>query len=129
MIPLKSFATQEEGSDDGEDSEGDNLLKHFELHKVHRTAVADITDTIGGHLKQYSKKAIPQERRITPIRGQWRVAPVACNFRWPYQANVINVLDTTNSKIVVNQAGITNIKLKGALKERDKKRCKNSKKG
>lgn len=51
MIPLKSFATQEEGSDDGEDSEGDNLLKHFELHKVHRTTVADITDTIGGNHK------------------------------------------------------------------------------
>ena len=51
MIPLKSFATQEEGSDDGEDSEGDNLLKHFELHKTHRTAIADITDAVGRHHK------------------------------------------------------------------------------
>lgn len=51
MIPLKAFATQKEGGDDGEYSEGDNLLKHFELHKAHRTAVADITDTIGRHHK------------------------------------------------------------------------------
>ena len=37
---------------------------------------------------------------MTPIRGQWDDTPVCCNFRWPYQANVMKMLLLMSSKMV-----------------------------
>lgn len=49
----------------------------------------------------YSKKAIAQLNVITPIKGKAANQLYSCLiFRCPYQAKVINILDTINSKIV-----------------------------
>lgn len=51
----------------------------------------------------YSKKAIAQLKAITPISGSVANQEYSCFiFKWPYQANVINILDTINSNTVYN---------------------------
>lgn len=55
-----------------------------------------------GTWAQYSKKAMNQERAITPIRGQWLITLVSCNFRCPYQAKVMKMLEVISNPIVYN---------------------------
>ena len=42
---------------------------------------------LAGTWKQYSKKAMPQLTRMTFHSASWR------NFRWPYQAKVMKMLE------------------------------------
>ena len=53
-----------------------------------------------GTWQQYSKKAISHENAITPISGQLDETPVCCNFKWPYQANVMKTLLSMRSRRV-----------------------------
>lgn len=57
---------------------------------------------LAGTWAQYSKKAIPHEKRMTPISGQWVLILASCSFRWPYQAKVINMLDKISRPIVAS---------------------------
>ena len=57
---------------------------------------------VAGTWAQYSKKAMNQERVITPIRGQWLITLASCNFRCPYQAKVMKILEVISSPIVYN---------------------------
>ena len=57
---------------------------------------------LAGIIKQYSNKAIPHEKRITTISGQFDEMPIVCNFRCPYQANVIRMFETTSNPNVAN---------------------------
>src|SRR5713226_9457237 len=47
-----------------------------------------------GTWKQYSKKAIPQLARMTFQSASLR------NFKWPYHAKVMKILDTMSNRIV-----------------------------
>ena len=47
----------------------------------------------------YSNKAILHENRMTPKRGQLSIHFISCNFRWPYQAKVMNTFETINNNI------------------------------
>src|SRR6266403_1564758 len=47
-----------------------------------------------GTWKQYSKKAIPQLARMTFQSASLR------NFKWPYHAKVMKMLDTMSNRIV-----------------------------
>jgi hypothetical protein len=51
---------------------------------------------LAGTMRQYSKNAIPQLTRITFHR-----ATLVC-LRWPYQANVMKILDKISSVIVLS---------------------------
>ena len=48
----------------------------------------------------YSKKASPQEKRITRMSGHPSEIFISWSFRCPYQANVIKMLDTISSNTV-----------------------------
>ena len=54
---------------------------------------------IAGTWAQYSNKAILHENRITPKRGQLSIHFISCNFKWPYQAKVMNTFETINNNI------------------------------
>jgi hypothetical protein len=90
VVPAQMLAEVEEG-EDGEDHQRDDLLDHLELDG--RKAVG--ADAVGRHLKQYSKKAMPQLTRMTFHSASWR------NFRWPYQAKVMKMLEKM-SRITVH---------------------------
>lgn len=53
-----------------------------------------------GTCKQYSKKAIPQEMRMTRISGQPSEMCISCSFRCPYQAKVIQIFEPISNRIV-----------------------------
>ena len=53
-----------------------------------------------GTVRQYSKKAIPQEKRMTIISGQPVEIFISLSFRWPYQANVMKTFDRISIRIV-----------------------------
>ena len=55
---------------------------------------------LAGTCAMYSKSAIPHEKRITIISGQLFEIFISLSFRWPYHANVMKRLDTTNSNMV-----------------------------
>ena len=55
---------------------------------------------LAGTVRQYSKKAIPQENKMIRMRGQPVEIFISCNLRWPYQANVINTFENTSIKMV-----------------------------
>lgn len=67
----------------GKHDQGDDFLHRLEL----RGAIDRAAPTIGGHRQQYSKKAIPQLVRITAG------SQLSLYLRWPYQANVMKILD------------------------------------
>jgi hypothetical protein len=55
---------------------------------------------LAGTVRQYSKKAIPHEKRITRMRGHPVLIFISLSFRCPYQANVMKTLDATSISIV-----------------------------
>ena len=55
---------------------------------------------LAGTVRQYSKKAIPQEKRITRISGQPVEIFISCSFRWPYQANVMKTFEHISMRMV-----------------------------
>lgn len=55
---------------------------------------------LAGIMKQYSKKAIPQLMAIMPKRGRPSSPLTSRNFSCPYQANVMNALETISSSMV-----------------------------
>ena len=57
---------------------------------------------LAGTVRQYSKNAIPQENRITRISGQPVEIFISDSFRWPYQANVMKMLENTSIRTVQN---------------------------
>lgn len=62
-----------------------------------------------GTMKQYSNSAIPHDTSITANKGQLRDMPVSCSLRWPYQANVMNILETTRSATVIRAVFISSL--------------------
>ena len=55
---------------------------------------------LAGTVRQYSKKAMPHEKRITRISGHPVEIFISCNLRCPYQAKVIKMLEQTSIRIV-----------------------------
>jgi C4-type Zn-finger protein len=55
---------------------------------------------LAGTWNEYSTSAIIHENSTTPYSGQLVIDPVCCNFRCPYHAKVIKILETTKSKMV-----------------------------
>ena len=53
-----------------------------------------------GTRNQYSKKAIPQDIRTIRTSGQSVLIFISCNFRCPYQANVMRMLEQTSRRTV-----------------------------
>ena len=51
MVPMEVFALEHEGSDDGEDGEGNDFLNHLQLDEGVRTSVANETEFVGWHLQ------------------------------------------------------------------------------
>lgn len=74
---MQMLALEKQVGDDGKDHQRYHLLDHFELDERERASCALEADAVGGHLAAYSKKAIPHEKAITPIRGQYLLTPVS----------------------------------------------------
>jgi hypothetical protein len=55
---------------------------------------------LAGTCRQYSKKAIPQDIAITPIKGSALNHENSAIFKWPYHANVMKTFDAIKSNIV-----------------------------
>ena len=55
---------------------------------------------LAGTVRQYSKKAIPQEKRMMRMSGQPVEIFISCSLRWPYQANVINTFEKMSIRMV-----------------------------
>ena len=55
---------------------------------------------LAGIWQEYSKSAMPHDKRMTANSGQWVVTFISCNFKCPYQANVMKMLDTTSRRMV-----------------------------
>ena len=55
---------------------------------------------MGKSLTLSSKKAMPQEKTMTPMSGHVLLTPVSDNFKCPYQASVMKML-LSMSKIMV----------------------------
>lgn len=53
-----------------------------------------------GTVRQYSKKAIPHENKITRISGHPLEIFISLSFKWPYHAKVINMFDATSIRTV-----------------------------
>ena len=49
-----------------------------------------------------AKKAMHHENTITPISGQWLITLVSCNFKCPYQAKVMKMLEAISRPMVYN---------------------------
>ena len=57
---------------------------------------------LAGIMKQYSSRAMPQEKRMVATRGQEREMPRCASCRCPYHAKVMNTLLTISSRTVSN---------------------------
>ena len=55
-----------------------------------------------GTWQQYSNRAMPHEKAITPIIGHFAATPVACSFKCPYHASVMKTLLSMSKIIVYN---------------------------
>ena len=55
-----------------------------------------------GTWNKYSKKAIPQLMRMIEKRPRFWLHDISLNFRWPYHAQVINILEMTKKITVVS---------------------------
>ena len=55
---------------------------------------------LAGIMKLYSNKATPHDAKIMSMSGQLVVIFISSNFRFPYQAKVMKILETTNIAIV-----------------------------
>ena len=55
---------------------------------------------LAGTVRQYSKKAIPQEKRMIRISGQPVETFISCSLRWPYHAKVMKMFEHTSIRIV-----------------------------
>ena len=62
---------------------------------------------LAGTVRQYSKKAMPQEKRMMRMSGQPVEIFISCSFRCPYQANVMNTFENTSISMVQNPCIIT----------------------
>ena len=51
---------------------------------------------LAGTVRQYSKKAMPHEKRMTRISGQSVEIFISLSFRCPYQAKVIKMFENTS---------------------------------
>ena len=81
MVPLERLSLEYEEDEEAEDGQRDHFLDNLEL-------------------RQYSKKAIPQEKRMTRISGQPVEIFISWSLRWPYQANVMNTFENRSMMIV-----------------------------
>ena len=59
MVPLDGLALEKEGDNDGENGEGDNLLDHFQLEEIERTAVANETYAVCGNGEAVLEEGYP----------------------------------------------------------------------
>ncbi len=57
---------------------------------------------LAGTWNRYSNRAIPQLIRIIAINGRASIHFISLNFRWPYHANVMNVLESISRLMVMN---------------------------
>src|SRR5438105_732909 len=57
---------------------------------------------LAGTCNRYSKSAMPQLARATTYHAD----PSLKNFRWPYQATVMNTLEATRSRMVCSESGM-----------------------
>ncbi len=55
---------------------------------------------LAGTMKQYSKNANPHDNRIIRMSGHPVVIFISCNFKCPYQANVMKMLEQTSRRTV-----------------------------
>ena len=55
---------------------------------------------LAGIIKQYSRKASPQEARMTRISGQSVLMCISLSLRLPYQAKVMKMLEQQRRRIV-----------------------------
>ena len=85
VVPFQPFFEVKRRKD-CKNRKGNNFLHDFKL----RGGKIVMTDAVGG---QYSKKAIPQLARITIHRA------ADLYLRWPYQAKIMKIFETTSSTI------------------------------
>ena len=57
---------------------------------------------LAGTIKQYSMNAMPQEKAMTPINGQFELTPVCESLRCRYHASVMNTLLAISRRMVYN---------------------------
>ena len=55
---------------------------------------------LAGTVRQYSKKAMPHENRMTQISGHEVEIFISCSLRCPYQAKVMKMLEQTSIRMV-----------------------------
>ena len=55
---------------------------------------------LAGTVRQYSKKAIPHEKRMTQISGHPVEIFISASFKCPYQANVMKTFEKISMMIV-----------------------------
>ena len=72
----------------------------FSCRRLNGPPLPEKPRRLAGTWAQYSKKASPQEKRMTRIRGQLVEIFISWSFRWPYHANVMNMLESTNRRTV-----------------------------
>lgn len=100
MVPPEGFGFKHQHRETGEDGQGNHFLNNFELNQGKRSAVVDKTDSVGRNLKAVLEKSHNQLIRITENKGKASKHLTALNFRWPYQARVINPLEKISSSRV-----------------------------
>ena len=83
MIPMQLLALKHHACDDGKDSQGYHLLN-------------------AGTCREYSASAMPHEKRMTPMSGQWVEMFISDSFRCPYQAKVMKIFDPISRTTVMN---------------------------
>ena len=77
-------------------------MYHLELRQGEVAAVVVEAEAVGGIMKQYSAKAMPHDSSMMNISGVVDdITFISWSLRWPYQANVMKMLDITSSSIVV----------------------------
>jgi hypothetical protein len=94
IVRLEFFAQIEDG-ENREDRKRDYFLNGLELRTVEFVGA----DAVRGTWKQYSKKAITQLTRMTFQSASLR------NFRWPFHAKVIKMLEMVRNRIVRMRKG------------------------
>jgi len=100
MIHAERFVLKKYKREHYEHAECDHFLDHLELHKGKRATIFFKTYTIGRHLRMYSNRAMPQLMRITATRLRFWLQVISLNFRWPYHAKVIKVLEAMRRRMV-----------------------------
>jgi hypothetical protein len=99
VVPGQLIRFEDENGNEDKHRERNGFLNGFEFEQIERSPVTTYPIRLAGTWKMYSKNASPQLIRMTASKPRCCKAGIFLNWRWPYQAKVMNTFDRMSNRM------------------------------